>query len=40
MSDKVKVISTVDGRCGIDNMDLHISRRWPGRGSSVLFTKE
>lgn len=40
MSDKVKVISAVEGRCGIDNEDLHISRRWPNRGSSVTFTKE
>jgi len=40
MSDKIKVISTVNGRCGIDNVDLHISRRWPARGSVVTFTKE
>lgn len=40
MSDKVKVISAVDGRCGIDNVDLKISRRWPARGSVVTFTKE
>lgn len=40
MSDKIKVISQVDGRCGIDNADLHISRRWQGRGDAVLFTKE
>lgn len=40
MSDKVKVISSFDGRCGIDNSDLHISRRWPARGSSVMFDKE
>lgn len=40
MSDKVKVISAVDGRCGIDNLDLKISRRWPARGSVVTFTKE
>ena len=39
MSDKVKVISTFDGRCGIDNSDLHISRRWPARGSSVMLDK-
>ena len=39
MSDKVKVISTFDGRCGIDNADLHISRRWPARGSSVMLDK-
>lgn len=39
MSDKVKVISSFDGRCGIDNSDLHISRRWPGRGSQVVFDK-
>lgn len=42
MSDKVKVkvISQYNGRCGIDNSDLHISRRWPARGSYVLFDKE
>jgi len=37
---KIKVISAYDGRCGIDNSDLHLSRRWPGRGSVVTFTKE
>ena len=40
MSDKVKVISQFDGRCGIDNADLHISRRWPARGSHVIFDKQ
>lgn len=40
MADKVKVISAVNGRCGIDNNDLHISRRWPARGSFVMFDKE
>ena len=40
MSDKVKVISQYNGRCGIDNGDLHISRRWPARGSYVMFDKE
>lgn len=40
MADKYKVISAVDGRCGIDNFDLRISRRWPARGSVVTFTKE
>ena len=40
MSDKIKVISATNGRCGIDNADLKISRRWPGRGSVVTFTKE
>lgn len=39
MSDKVKVISQFNGRCGIDNHDLHISRRWPARGSYVTFDK-
>lgn len=39
MSDKVKVISAFDGRCGIDNSDLHISRRWPARGSYVTLDK-
>lgn len=40
MSDKVKVISQYNGRCGIDNADLHISRRWPARGSYIMFDKE
>lgn len=40
MSDKVKVISEFNGRCVIENSDLHISRVWQGRGDSVLFTKE
>lgn len=40
MSEKIKVISAIDHRCGIDNADLHISRRWPGKGSVVQFTKE
>ena len=40
MSDKIKVISQYNGRCGIDNDDLHISRRWPARGSYVMFDKE
>lgn len=40
MSDKVKVISQYNGRCGIDNGDLRISRRWPARGSHVMFDKE
>lgn len=40
MSDKVKVISAVDGRCVINNRDLSIKRQWQGRGSSVVFTKE
>ena len=39
MSDKVKIISSFDGRCGIDNSDLHISRRWPARGASVMLDK-
>ena len=39
MSDKVKIISSFDGRCGIDNSDLHISRRWPARGSTVTLDK-
>lgn len=39
MSDKVKIISSFDGRCGIDNSDLHISRRWPARGASVVLDK-
>ena len=40
MSDKIKVISAYNGRCGIDNADLHISRRWANRGASVTFTRE
>lgn len=40
MSEKIKVISQYDGRCGIDNADLRISRRWPARNSYVLFDKE
>ena len=40
MSDKIKVISAFDGRCGIDNSDLHISRRWPARGSVVTLDRE
>lgn len=40
MSDKIKVISAVNGRCGIDNADLRISRRWPQRGAYVMFEKE
>lgn len=40
MSDKVKVVSSFNGRCGIDNSDLHISRRWPARGASVMLDKE
>ena len=40
MSDKIKVISTYNGRCGIDNADLNISRRWQNRGDAVSFTRE
>lgn len=40
MSEKIKVISMFNGRCGIDNSDLHISRRWPARGSYVAFDRE
>ena len=40
MSDKIKVISEFNGRCVIENADLRLSRVWPARGSSVLFTKE
>lgn len=40
MSEKVKIISMFDGRCGIDNNDLRISRRWPARGSYVMLDKE
>lgn len=38
--EKVKVISQYEGRCGIDNADLRISRRWPARGSYVMFDKD
>ena len=40
MSDKIKVISTYNGRCGIDNADLNISRLWQNRGDAVTFTRE
>ena len=40
MSDKVKVISQYNGRCGIDNGDLRISRRWPARGSYVTIDRD
>ena len=40
MSDNIKVISEINGRCVIENSDLHISRAWPARGAAVLFTKE
>lgn len=40
MSDKIKVISAVNGRCVINNRDLGLRRIWPGRGSIVTFTKE
>ena len=39
MSDKIKVISAFDGRCVLNDIGLHISRRWEGRGDSVVFTK-
>lgn len=38
--EKIRVISAARGRCGIDNADLRISRRWPAPGSAVTFTKE
>lgn len=40
MSDKIKVISTVNGRCIINSRDLGLRRLWPGRGSVVVFTRE
>ena len=40
MSDKIKVISMTNGRCVLNSRDLGIKRLWPGRGSSVIFTKE
>jgi len=38
--EKIKVISTVNGRCVVNNQDLHIKRVWQARGDSVIFTKE
>ena len=38
--EKIKVISACRGRCGIDDADLRISRRWKGRGDAVLFTRD
>lgn len=40
MSNKIKVTSAANGRCVINNRDLGIRRIWPGRGSSIMFTKE
>lgn len=40
MSDKIKVISAYNGRCGIDHPELRISRRWESNGSINTFTKE
>lgn len=40
MSDKIKVISAVNGRCIINNRDLAIRRVWQARGDVVTFTKE
>lgn len=40
MSEKVKVISQVNYRCGVDDMGLRIQKRWPGCGSIVTFDKE
>lgn len=40
MSDKIKVISAVNGRCGINNRDLQIRRVWQGRGDVITFTAE
>ena len=40
MGQKVKIISAFDGRCGIDNSDLRVSRRWAGRGAAVTLDKE
>ena len=38
--EKIKVISTVNGRCVVNNQDLHIKRVWQARGDSVVFTRE
>ena len=40
MSDKVKVISAVNGRCVINSRELSIKRIWRGRGDVVVFTKD
>ena len=40
MDNKIKVISEFNGRCVVENHDLHISRVWPARGAVVTFTKE
>ena len=38
--EKIKVISAVNGRCVVNNADLHIKRVWQARGDTVVFTKE
>ena len=40
MSDKIKVISSFNGRCGIDSNELRISRRWDKCGAVNTFTKD
>jgi len=40
MTDKVKVISSVNGRCVVNNRDLQLKRVWQGRGDVVTFTAE
>lgn len=40
MSDKIKVISAYNGRCGIDSNELRISRRWDKCGAVQTFTKD
>lgn len=40
MTDKVKVISAVNGRCVINNRDLQLKRVWQGRGDVVTFTAD
>lgn len=37
---KVKVVCQANCRCGIDDIGLHISRRWAGNGAAVTFDKE
>ena len=37
---KIKVVCQANCRCGIDDIGLHISRRWAGNGAVVTFDKE
>jgi len=40
MKDKIKVISNSDGRCGIDNYQLRLTRRWENRGAAQYIDKD